>query len=45
MAKKPLPLGTRGQIWTKPVHHDAKAGPTYFRREPTIATSLAGRVT
>jgi integrase len=31
MAKKPLPLGTWGQIWTKPVHHDAKGRPDMFQ--------------
>jgi hypothetical protein len=24
VAQKPLPLGTWGQIWTNPVHFDAK---------------------
>jgi integrase len=31
MAKKPLPLGTWGQIWTKPVHRDAKGRPNVFQ--------------
>jgi integrase len=30
MAKKPLPLGTWGQIWTTPVHHDSKGRPDKF---------------
>ena len=31
MAKKPLPLGTWGQIWTKPVHRDAKGRPNMYQ--------------
>jgi hypothetical protein len=30
MAKKPLPLGTWGDIWTLPVRHDAKGRPDKF---------------
>jgi integrase len=30
VAKKPLPLGTWGEIWTTPVHHDAKGRPDRF---------------
>lgn len=31
MAKKPLPLGTWGQIWTNPVHFDAKGKADMFQ--------------
>ncbi|MFC5267742.1 helix-turn-helix domain-containing protein [Kribbella qitaiheensis] len=30
MAKKPLPLGTWGDIWTMPVHHDSRGRPDKF---------------
>jgi hypothetical protein len=31
VAKKPLPLGTWGHIWTKPVHFDARGRPDKFQ--------------
>jgi hypothetical protein len=30
VAKKPLPLGTWGEIWTTPVHHDSRGRPDKF---------------
>jgi hypothetical protein len=30
VAKKPLPLGTWGEIWTTPVHHDKRGRPDKF---------------
>jgi integrase len=30
VAKKPLPLGTWGDMWTTPVHHDSKGRPDKF---------------